>query len=129
RSTPSPGEGSRGLPSASPAGRTAPVRIRSACRAGTRPPTRTAPRDRLTFRSMSGWSWLALAGLGAFHGITPAMGWLFAVALGLHRQSRPVVLRSLIPIAVGHPLAIALVALPVAMLAAVPGPRGPRVAS
>ena len=34
------------------------------------------------------WPWLALAGLGAFHGLNPAMGWLFAVALGLHRQSR-----------------------------------------
>ena len=32
------------------------------------------------------WPWLALAGLGAFHGLNPAMGWLFAVALGLHRR-------------------------------------------
>jgi len=78
---------------------------------------------------MSGWSWLALAGLGAFHGINPAMGWLFAVALGLHRQSRPVVLGSLIPIAVGHALAIALVALAVAMLGAVVDQRALRVAS
>ena len=51
--------------------------------------------------------WLALAGLGAFHGINPAMGWLFAVALGLHRRSRAVVLASLIPIALGHALAVA----------------------
>jgi hypothetical protein len=29
------------------------------------------------------WPWLALAGLGAFHGLNPAMGWLFAVAHGL----------------------------------------------
>ena len=36
--------------------------------------------------------WLVLAGLGAFHGLNPAMGWLFAVALGLHRGSRTVVL-------------------------------------
>jgi hypothetical protein len=54
-------------------------------------------------------AWLALAGLGAFHGINPAMGWLFAVALGLHRRSRAVVLISLIPIALGHALAVALV--------------------
>ena len=33
------------------------------------------------------WPWLALAGLGFFHGINPTMGWLFAVALGLHRRS------------------------------------------
>lgn len=53
---------------------------------------------------------LALAGLGAFHGLNPAMGWLFAVALGLHRQSRAVVFLSLVPIAAGHALSIAVVA-------------------
>ena len=53
------------------------------------------------------WPWLALVGLGAYHGINPAMGWLFAVALGLHRGSRAVVLRALVPIALGHALAVA----------------------
>jgi len=53
--------------------------------------------------------WLVLIGLGAFHGLNPAMGWLFAVALGLYRQSRTTVLVSLIPIAIGHALAIAVV--------------------
>ncbi|MCO6440607.1 MAG: hypothetical protein J5I81_05835 [Nitrococcus mobilis] len=61
------------------------------------------------------WPWIAMLGLGAFHGINPAMGWLFAVALGLHRGQRQVVLLSLIPLALGHALAIgvtlALVAL------------------
>ena len=57
-----------------------------------------------------GWPWLALAGLGAYHGLNPAMGWLFAVALGLHRGSRKAVLQSLLPIALGHALAIAIVA-------------------
>jgi hypothetical protein len=61
------------------------------------------------------WPWLALAGLGLFHGINPAMGWLFAVALGLHRQSERVVWLALIPIAIGHAAAIALT---VALLAA-----------
>ena len=56
------------------------------------------------------WPWLALVGLGMYHGINPAMGWLFAVALGLHRGSRSVVVQSLIPIAIGHLLSIALVA-------------------
>src|SRR5215831_6045037 len=56
------------------------------------------------------WPWLALAGLGAFHGLNPAMGWLFAVALGLHRESRAVVLLALLPIAAGHLLSIATVA-------------------
>ena len=53
--------------------------------------------------------WLAVAGLGAFHGLNPAMGWLFAVALGLYRQSRKAVLVSLIPIALGHAAAIGVV--------------------
>ncbi|MCL4764743.1 MAG: hypothetical protein KJZ80_00740 [Hyphomicrobiaceae bacterium] len=56
------------------------------------------------------WPWLVLAGLGAFHGLNPAMGWLFAVALGLHRQSRTAVLMALPPIAIGHALSILLVA-------------------
>jgi hypothetical protein len=68
---------------------------------------------------MSVGSWLALVGLGAFHGINPAMGWLFAVALGLHRRSRTVVLEALIPIGVGHALAIAVVAVSVVALGAV----------
>lgn len=55
------------------------------------------------------WPWFALAGLGMFHGVNPAMGWLFAVALGLHRRSRAVVLIALIPIAVGHAAAVAMV--------------------
>lgn len=53
--------------------------------------------------------WLVLIALGAFHGLNPAMGWLFAVALGLYRQSRKVVLVSLIPIALGHAASIAVV--------------------
>src|SRR5262245_35598543 len=56
------------------------------------------------------WPALYLAGLGAFHGLNPAMGWLFAVALGLHRQSRATVLASLVPIALGHALSLAAVA-------------------
>jgi hypothetical protein len=58
---------------------------------------------------LSLWPWLALAGLGAFHGLNPAMGWLFAVARGLQSRSRTVVLRSMVPIAAGHALSIAIV--------------------
>ena len=61
-------------------------------------------------------SWLALSGLGAFHGLNPAMGWLFAVALGLHRQNRRIVLLSLLPIALGHAVSIAVVTLAVVLL-------------
>jgi hypothetical protein len=56
------------------------------------------------------WPWLTFAGLGAFHGLNPAMGWLFAVALGLHRQSRTIVMASLLPIAIGHAASIIAVA-------------------
>ncbi|HEU4377736.1 MAG TPA: hypothetical protein VFR73_04135 [Hyphomicrobiaceae bacterium] len=56
------------------------------------------------------WPWLTFAGLGAFHGLNPAMGWLFAVALGLHRQSSSVVLTALVPIAAGHAASIVVVA-------------------
>lgn len=59
------------------------------------------------------WPWLALAGLGFFHGINPAMGWLFAVALGLHRQSRGIVMMAWAPIALGHAASVALVLLAV----------------
>jgi hypothetical protein len=52
------------------------------------------------------WPWLVVFGLGLFHGINPAMGWLFAVALGLQEQKRAAVLRALIPIALGHALSI-----------------------
>ena len=44
--------------------------------------------------------------LGAYHGINPAMGWLFAVALGMQEHSSAAVGRSLLPIALGHGLAI-----------------------
>jgi hypothetical protein len=68
------------------------------------------------------WPWLVLVGLGAYHGINPAMGWLFAVALGLHRRSRAVVMEALVPIALGHALSIALVALAVVALGFVVNP-------
>jgi hypothetical protein len=58
--------------------------------------------------------WLTIAALGAYHGLNPAMGWLFAVALGLHRGSQRVVLASLGPIALGHAGAVAAVAVAVA---------------
>src|SRR5260370_22770892 len=53
--------------------------------------------------------WLSLVLLGAWHGLNPAMGWLFAVALGLQQRSRGAVFRALVPIAVGHALAIGFV--------------------
>ena len=55
------------------------------------------------------WPWLILFGLGAFHGINPAMGWLFAVSLGLQNRSRRAVLMAIPPIAIGHAISIVLV--------------------
>jgi hypothetical protein len=55
-------------------------------------------------------AWLTLVGLGAYHGVNPAMGWLFAVSRGMQERSRRAVLRSLVPIAIGHELSIGLVA-------------------
>jgi hypothetical protein len=59
--------------------------------------------------------WLMLL-LGAYHGINPGMGWLFAVALGMQEQKGSAVARALVPIAVGHALAIGVVVLAVAFL-------------
>jgi hypothetical protein len=61
--------------------------------------------------SLEFWPWLAVAGLGAFHGLNPGMGWLFAVALGLHRQDRRIVWLALVPIALGHAVSVTAVAL------------------
>lgn len=52
-------------------------------------------------------TWIAMLGLGAAHGINPAMGWLFAVALGLQEGRARAVWRSLPPLALGHATAIA----------------------
>lgn len=65
------------------------------------------------------WPWLVLVGLGAFHGINPGMGWLFAVALGLQEKSQRAVRRALLPIALGHAASIGAVVLVVGLLQAV----------
>jgi hypothetical protein len=59
--------------------------------------------------------WLMLL-LGAYHGFNPGMGWLFAVALGMQEQKGSAVARSLVPIALGHALAIGSVVLIAAFL-------------
>src|SRR5215207_8844063 len=62
------------------------------------------------------WPWISLAFLGAFHGLNPGMGWLFAVALGLQERRLRAVVVALGPIALGHALAIGLAALAVGAL-------------
>ena len=62
------------------------------------------------------WPWLALILLGAYHGLNPAMGWLFAVSLGLQEGRREAVIKAFWPIALGHAAAVTLVVMAVLAL-------------
>jgi len=53
--------------------------------------------------------WPTLFLLGAYHGINPGMGWLFAVARGMQEHRARAVAWSLPPIALGHALSIGVV--------------------
>src|SRR5690606_35320789 len=76
---------------------------------------------RLVLLLMSTLDLLGLVALGAIHGINPAMGWLFAVALGLQERSARAVWRALPPLALGHAVAIAvMLALAIAIGAVIP---------
>jgi len=55
--------------------------------------------------------WVSLGLLGAYHGLNPGMGWLFAVALGLQERRRWAVLRAFGPIAAGHAASVSVVVL------------------
>lgn len=55
-------------------------------------------------------AWLTVAAFGAYHGLNPGMGWLFALALGLQQHSARAIWLAMIPIAVGHAASVALVA-------------------
>jgi hypothetical protein len=59
--------------------------------------------------------WLMLL-LGAYHGVNPGMGWLFAVALGMQERKGSAVAKALVPIALGHALSIGSVVLAAAYL-------------
>jgi hypothetical protein len=69
---------------------------------------------------------VALVLLGAYHGINPGMGWLFAVALGLQERRRSAVVKALLPIALGHAVSIALVVAIVGGVQAIAPPRALR---
>ena len=69
------------------------------------------------------WPWFVLVGLGAFHGINPGMGWLFALCLGLQERRRMAVLAALPPIALGHALSVGGVVALIAVLRAYLEPR------
>lgn len=55
------------------------------------------------------WPWLAVAGLGFFHGLSPANGWMFAAACGVRAGDGTQARRALLPIALGHAASVALV--------------------
>ena len=81
-------------------------RTRSGWKVGTPRPTRTVTRKS---RREDLMDWQAMVFLGAYHGINPGMGWLFAVALGMQQGSARGVWRALPPIALGHAAAVGLV--------------------
>lgn len=62
---------------------------------------------------MNGWDAGATLLLGAFHGLNPAMGWLFALAIGFRMQTRRAIVGALGPIAAGHLASMALTVLAV----------------
>ena len=78
---------------------------------------------------MDVWPWVTLVALGAYHGLNPAMGWLFAVSRGMQERSRRAVVRSLLPIAIGHELALVVVAVVVLAAAEVVDPGALHVAA
>lgn len=61
------------------------------------------------------WPWITLLALGAWHGVNPGMGWLFAVSRGLQERRGGAVVGALPPIALGHALAIAVALVVVAI--------------
>lgn len=60
---------------------------------------------------------IAAIGLGAFHGLNPGMGWLFATSFGLQEKSRWAIVRSMLPIAVGHELSVLPIAVAISVFA------------
>src|ERR1700674_5277470 len=55
------------------------------------------------------WPWLVLFALGCYHGLNPAMGWLFAVALGLQERRTRAVAAAIVPIAIGHVVSVTVI--------------------
>src|SRR5205085_11090758 len=74
------------------------------------------------------WPWDVLIVLGAYHGLNPGMGWLFAVARGLQERRRSAVWQSFLPIALGHEAAIGVVIVLVAVAQFLFAPQALRIA-
>ena len=69
--------------------------------------------------------WIAVLAIGAYHGLNPGMGWPLAVANGLAERRGTAVFATLLPLAAGHLLAMAVVLLPFTALSAVLALSGP----
>jgi hypothetical protein len=76
---------------------------------------------------VSHWGLAGVAALGAFHGLNPAMGWLFATAIGLQERSRRALLVAIGPLALGHLVSIGLVVLLVEELRVVASDRAIKI--
>lgn len=68
---------------------------------------------------MTPWQYVAVAGLGAFHGLSPGMGWMVCLAAGLHQRSRSALLRALGPVITGHALSVLVAAMLVSVIQSV----------
>src|SRR5215475_14532046 len=69
-------------------------------------------RPILTDTPLEVWGpWLTMLAFGAYHGLNPGMAWLFALSLGLQRESERAIWLSLLPIAGGHALSLLAAAL------------------
>jgi hypothetical protein len=62
------------------------------------------------------WLWLAVIASGLYHGVNPGMGWPLAVSAGFMEKSSRALTAALLPLMVGHLLAMLLVLLPFAVL-------------
>jgi hypothetical protein len=80
------------------------ARIRYAWRVAMHPPTHTASPDLLGL-------WLTIAGFGIYHGLNPAMGWLFRPGAGFAAKNERAIWITMLPITIGHALSVALAAL------------------
>src|SRR6266542_711583 len=69
-----------------------------------------------TWHLSPAWFWASLFLLGAYHGINPGMGWLFAVSLGLQEKNRRAVLGALPPLLLGHVISVGIVVVAVELL-------------
>lgn len=69
--------------------------------------------------------WIAVLAIGAYHGLNPGMGWPLAVANGLAARRGTAVFATLLPLAAGHLLAMAVILIPFSALGAVLAWSGP----